>query len=185
VDVKKAIAWARAHGSEYGADPTRILLAGSSAGAHLAATAALTASDPALQPGFEDADTSATAAICLYGYYGKVAADLPSSPLDHVGPDAPPFFVVHGDRDTTAPVENARLLVDTLRSTSSNPVLYAELPGGQHTFDLFHSIRFAAVINGIEAFATSVLSHGRAGDHSDGFSESAGRSARAQPECPP
>ncbi len=52
-----------------------MFVAGSSAGAHLAASAALTPRAPAFQPGFEDADTSVTAAICLYGYYGAVDAD--------------------------------------------------------------------------------------------------------------
>ncbi len=43
-------------------------------------------------------------------------------------------------------------------STSSNPVVYAELPGAQHTFDMFHSLRFVAVIDGIEAFTAWVRS---------------------------
>jgi hypothetical protein len=43
-----------------------------------------------------------------------------------------------------------------LRSSSSNPVVYAELPGGQHTFDLVHSLRFEAVVDAIEAFAAWV-----------------------------
>ena len=30
--------------------------------------------------------------------------------------------------------------------------MYAELPGAQHTFDLFHSIRFETLIDRIEAF---------------------------------
>jgi acetyl esterase/lipase len=162
VDVKKVIAWVREHAPEYGADPTRVFVAGSSAGAHLAATAALTPGDLTFQPGFEGADTSVTAAICLYGYYGDVVAGMPSSPLAHVGPDAPPFFVAHGDRDTTAPAKGARLLVQRLRSRASSPVVYAELPGGQHTFDLYHSIRFETVINGIEAFTTWVMAQGAA-----------------------
>ena len=29
----------------------------------------------------------------------------------------------------------------------------------QHTFDLFHSVRFETVINGIEAFTSWLLSH--------------------------
>jgi acetyl esterase/lipase len=158
IDVKKVIAWVREHTPEYGGDPTRVLVAGSSAGAHLAAAAALTPGDPRFQPGFEGADTSVTAAIGLYGYYGDAAGGVPSSLLAHVGPDAPPFFVAHGDRDTTAPAKGARDFVQGLRSVSSSPVVYAELPGGQHTFDLFHSIRFETVINGIEAFTAWVSS---------------------------
>ena len=36
-----------------GADPTVLFVAGSSAGAHLAAMAALSPNDPVFQPGFE------------------------------------------------------------------------------------------------------------------------------------
>ena len=67
---------------EAGADPAVVFVAGSSAGGHLAAMAALTPNDPRFQPGFERADTSVTAAICLYGYYGSLDTDErpPSSP---------------------------------------------------------------------------------------------------------
>jgi acetyl esterase/lipase len=44
-----------------------VFVAGSSAGGHLTAMAALTPNDAGFQPGFERADTSVTAAICLYG----------------------------------------------------------------------------------------------------------------------
>lgn len=164
VDVKRVIAWVREHGHEYGADPAVVFVAGSSAGGHLASIAALTPNDPALQPGFEDVDTSVSGVVCLYGYYGRYYSDpstarlAPTSPVDHVRPDAPPFFVAHGDRDTLVPVEGARLFVESLRGSSSNPVVYAELPGAQHGFDLFHSLRFETVVDGVEAFATWVRS---------------------------
>jgi acetyl esterase/lipase len=137
-----------------------VFVAGSSAGGHLAAMAALTPNDPAFQPGFERADTSVTAAICLYGYYGGLDTRdrLPSSPQAYIRTDAPPFFVAHGDQDTVVLVEDARRFVERLRSTSSHPVVYAELPGAQHAFDLFHSIRFETVVNAIEAFAAWVRS---------------------------
>ena len=87
IDVKKIIAWVRAHGHEYGADPSTIFLIGASAGAHLTATAALTANDPTFQPGFEEADTAITAGIALYGYYGQLGGDEqpPTSPLAYDG----------------------------------------------------------------------------------------------------
>jgi acetyl esterase/lipase len=47
-------------------------------------------------------------------------------------------------------------------ATSSNPVVYTELPGAQHGFDLFRSRRFDTVIDAIEAFATDVRSQRRA-----------------------
>jgi acetyl esterase/lipase len=160
VDAKKVIAWVREHGRAYGADPAVLFVAGSSAGGHLAALAALTPNDPAFQPGFEAADTSVTAAICLYGYYGGLGGDRtrPSAPGAYVHAEAPPFFLAHGDRDTVVIVEDARAFVGQLRGASSSPVVYAELPGGQHGFDLFHSIRFETVVDGIEAFAAWVRS---------------------------
>jgi acetyl esterase/lipase len=158
IDAKRAIAWVRKHGPVYGVDPATIFVAGSSAGGHLAAMVALTPGDPAFQPGFEDADTSVAAAISFYGYYGRLSAEPASSPLAHLNADAPPFFVAHGDQDTLVIVEDARHFVDALRDASRNPVVYAELAGGQHGFDLFHSIRFEAVVDGVETFAAWVRS---------------------------
>jgi acetyl esterase/lipase len=154
VDVKRAIAWLRAHADEYGIDLETIVGAGSSAGGHLAVMAALTPNDPAYQPGFEEADTSVSAAVSLYGFYGSPTTfdGRPSTPLAYVRADAPPVFVAHGDRDTLVLVEDARHFVDVLRKTSRQPVVYAELPGAHHTFDLVHSIRFEAVVDGIEGF---------------------------------
>jgi acetyl esterase/lipase len=158
VDAKRAIAWVREHAAEYGADPSLLVVAGGSAGAHLASMAALTANDPGFQPGFEHADTSVSAAVCLYGFYGNrdLAGPLPSSPHAYVRRDAPPFFVAHGDHDTFIPAAAAQSFVDALRSVSMSPVVYAQLPGAQHSFDLLHSVRFQHVIGGIEAFTTWV-----------------------------
>jgi acetyl esterase/lipase len=164
IDVKKVIAWVREHGRQYGADPAVVFVAGSSSGGQLAALAALTPGDPAYQPGFEHADTAVTAAICLQAYYGHPGTQQrsPSSPLAYDGTGAPPFFVAHGDHDTLIPVDAARLFVDRLRATSPNPVVYAELPGGQHGFDRFHSLRFEAVVDAIEAFTAWVRSREQA-----------------------
>jgi hypothetical protein len=49
----------------------------------------------------------------------------------------------------------ARALADRAHNASANPVVYVELPGAQHSFNLLASIRFEAVIDGIEAFAAS------------------------------
>jgi acetyl esterase/lipase len=158
IDVKKVLAWVRQRGPEYGADPSVVIVAGSSAGGHLASTAALTANDPALQPGFEEADTSVTAVVSLYGYYGSAGGMEPSSPMALDAHGAPPFFVVHPERDTLVIPEDARRFAEHIGRTSPSPVVYAELPGAQHAFDYFYSIRFEAVIDGIEAFADWVLS---------------------------
>jgi acetyl esterase/lipase len=159
IDLKKVIAWVRAHGPEYGADPGLLFVSGSSAGAHMASLAALTPNDPAFQPGFEDADTSVTAAIGLTGWYGGGDGQPDaSSPLAHVRPDGPPFFIAHGDHDTVVPVEVARDFAGTLGGVSADPVVYAELPGAQHAFDLFGSLRFERVVDAVEAFTAWVRS---------------------------
>jgi acetyl esterase/lipase len=157
IDYKRVIAWARDHAHEYGADPATLFATGSSAGGHMAALAALTPNDPRYQPGFEDADTTVSAVVSLGGYHGSYYGQgESSSPMAQVRAEAPPFFIVHGGVDTMVPVENARAFAAELRAVSSNPVVYAELPGGQHAFDLFHSVRFEAVVNGVEAFAAWV-----------------------------
>jgi acetyl esterase/lipase len=157
-DVKRVIAWVRNHGEEYGADPSTLILAGGSAGAHLAATAALTPGDIRFQPGFEEADTSATAVVAMYGYYGPTqsADGMPTSPLEFLHAEAPPFFIIHGTLDTLVLVRDARHFADELGRASSRPVIYAELPGTQHNFDFFHSLRFHAVTDAIESFLIQV-----------------------------
>ena len=164
IDVKRVIAWVREDGREYGADPSTVFLSGGAAGGHLALTAALTPNDSAFQPGFEGADTAVAGAISLYAYYGPISSgEPPSSPLTYVDPTAPPCFVVHGDQDTLVVVDDARRFVGRLRDTSSNPVVYAELPGTQHAFDLFPSRRMETILDAIEAFAAAVTSATRNG----------------------
>src|SRR4029450_1046335 len=84
--------------------------------------------------------------------------------LPDEGAAAPPFFVAHGDLDTLVVVDDVRCFTERLRACSSSPVVYAELPGGQHSFDFFRSIRFEAVVDGIESFAAWIRS--RDGDQS-------------------
>jgi acetyl esterase/lipase len=128
IDVKKVIAWVREHGPEYGADPAVVFVAGSSAGGHMAAFAALTPNDPAFQPGFGYADTSVTAAISLYGYYGPVDANerTPSSPLAHVG--TPGAAVLRGARRSGH--DHARGRRSTLRGDSAERLAQSGRPRG-------------------------------------------------------
>jgi acetyl esterase/lipase len=84
-----------------------------------------------------------------------------ASPIDRVHPDAPPFLIVHGDRDTLAPVEDAQLFAATLRETSRAPVVYTELRGAQHAFDIFASPRTARMLDGTLRFLTAMHERAR------------------------
>jgi acetyl esterase/lipase len=153
-DVGKVLAWVRGHAADHGGDPARIVLAGSSAGAHMSSIAAL---DPNLPQLRQTPTGPATRVVCLYGYYGHYYGlgsehDPTSSPVDHVRADAPAFFVAHGDHDTYVPVAGAREFAEKLRAVSRSTVAYAELPGAQHSFDLFRSPRFESVVDAVEAF---------------------------------
>jgi acetyl esterase/lipase len=183
VDVKRALAWVKAHITQYGGDPDFIAITGGSAGGHLASLAALTPNDPQFQPGFEDVDTRVQAAVPFYGVYDftrfedamhptmpallvrAVVKQRPStnlrpyitaSPVNHVSADAPPFFVLHGRNDALVPVEQARAFVARLRQVSKQPVVYAELPFTQHGFDIFGSARAVHTAIAVEQFLAEV-----------------------------
>jgi acetyl esterase/lipase len=81
-----------------------------------------------------------------------------ASPISHVGPQAPPFFVIHGANDSLVPVSQARAFVDDLRKASEHPVVYAELPGAQHAFEIFPSVRANAAAHAVERFLAVVRS---------------------------
>ncbi|MBK8253840.1 MAG: alpha/beta hydrolase [Polyangiaceae bacterium] len=186
IDVKAAVAWIKTRGIEYGVDPSFVAITGGSAGGHLSALAALTPNDPEWQPGFESADTTLHACVPFYGVYDfcdrkgiwkgtllrrmlergivkKRRAEAPdvfnkASPMSRIGQHAPPFFVIHGTRDSLVPVAEARLFVELMRQTSKQPVLYAELPGAQHAFEVFPSRRTEHALVGVETFLTWALS---------------------------
>ena len=153
VDAKLVLAWVGEHVAAFGGDPRTIVIAGDSAGAHLAAFAGLTVNDPTYQPRFEQADTTVTAVVGLGGYYGPLDAARPeTSPLAHARDDAPPFLLLHGDRDSVVPVQGTREFAAALRAISHAPVELVELPGAQHAFDHFQTLRCAPVAAAIQAF---------------------------------
>jgi acetyl esterase/lipase len=49
-------------------------------------------------------------------------------------------------------VQQARAFVSALRRTSKEPVLYTELKGTQHAFDIFPSIRSQHVVRAVDRF---------------------------------
>ena len=180
LDLKKALAWIRANIAEYGGNPDFVVVAGQSAGGHLASLVALTANRPEYQPGFEQVDTSVAGCLSFYGVYdftdrhllwpNKELAKIleervlkasleenkalyeEASPMSQITAEAPAFFIVHGDRDTLVPVAEARRFAEDLRATSKARVVYAEIPGAQHAFEIFPSLRGELVLAGVERF---------------------------------
>jgi acetyl esterase/lipase len=132
-DCRAAIEWVRSHAREYGGDPDRISLVGSSAGAHLAVDAV-------------NAGTNGIAGIVgRYGYYGGLTPERPQ----------PPILVIHGENDLLVRPSNAREFVERMRVGSSHSAEYVELPGGHHDFDLYESIRSNAIGIAVERFVMS------------------------------
>ncbi|HWS48329.1 MAG TPA: alpha/beta hydrolase [Acidimicrobiia bacterium] len=186
IDCKRALVWVREHITEHRGDPGFVVVTGGSAGGHLTALMGLTANDPEYQPGFEHVDTSVQAMIPFYGVFDWTAsggnrngtelrevleryivkqpfADARAvyeraSPVFRVRADAPPALVIHGDLDTLAPVEDARTFVAKLRATSHEPVVYVELEGAHHAFEVFNSIRTMHAIAGVDLFLAWLLS---------------------------
>jgi acetyl esterase/lipase len=195
VDVKRALAWVKANIADHGGDPDFVAITGGSAGGHLSSLAALSANERAFQPGFEEADTSVVAAVPFYGVYdwtnrdGTGRADMEdmlaravlksrledsrevweqASTMSWVGPDAPPFFVIHGTNDTLVPVQQARSFVAMLRAESKQPVAYAELPGAQHAFEVFDSPRTLYTSAAVHRFLEAVRVREGQVDHAPG-----------------
>jgi len=176
IDVKKAIVWIKENIQNYGGDPKFIAITGESAGGHLCALAALTANNPEFQPGFEARDTRVQSVVPVYGVYDftnqrdgsmraflekyvmpKTSLENPdsfrsASPLFRINDLHLPMFVIHGDKDCVVPVQQARNFVHALKQKNSAPLIYAELPGAQHGFDIFHSVRTEFHIESVGKF---------------------------------
>jgi acetyl esterase/lipase len=180
IDVKRAIAWIRREIEGYGGDPEFLCITGGSAGGHLTALAALTANDPAFQPGFPEVDTRLDAAVPYYGVFDfvdragdrgeqrmgeaigpKVFKSLPSeapelwdavSPITRIHAEAPPFLIIQGSHDTLVFDQEATTFVGALREKSAQPVAHIRFGGAQHAFDIFHSYRSAHAVRATTAF---------------------------------
>jgi acetyl esterase/lipase len=184
IDVKTAIAWARANVDKFGGDRNFVALAGCSAGGHLAALAGLTPNDPEFQAELPaGSDTSVDAVVGVYGRYDwedrstterarfvdflervvvkRRIAKHPevfrkASPIARTHASAPPFLVIHGSGDTVIPVQQAREFVEKLRMVSRAKVGYLELPGAGHAFDMTDGARTGAAATAIGLFLNEV-----------------------------
>ena len=170
-DVRRALDWVRTNIESFGGDPSFIALTGGSAGAHLAALAALTSDFPvqAVVPFYgtydwidpNDSHNPAVRHLLENHVVKRSIRDSfdvfrQASPIEHVSPSAPPFYVLHGTNDSLLHVEPAREFVDRLRAVSTQPVVYSELPLTQHSFDLFRTPRSRGACEAVEVFLGQV-----------------------------
>jgi acetyl esterase/lipase len=127
-DIKLAIRFLKARAAEFGLDPSRIALMGESAGGYLAALCALTGKNREFdRGGYEDYDSVVQAAIPWYPPVRmaemETVLEKSSLPRDidayaditgYVTPEAPPFLILHGNRDDVVPLSQGELLYGSL-----------------------------------------------------------------------
>ena len=189
-DVKRAIVWVRERGAEHGLDARTIVCAGESAGGFLAVMAAVSANEPAFQPGFEAADTGVQGCVSLYGpndllgEHGCFDAEayqqfnaksvMPCSahedrglwqrcsPMYRLHADLPPIFVLGGTHDPLVSVEETRQLGEALKRESASPVVTAIYPFSTHAFDQTHSTRATPTVDAVVRFLAWIAANSTA-----------------------
>lgn len=177
IDCKQALVWVKEHIHEYGGNPEFIVTTGGSAGGHLCSLLSLSANDESLQPGFEDKDTKVQGCVPYYGIYDLMddqrlqlttgldiimtqniikqsKASNPElyrhmSPINHINEQAPPFLIIHGDKDSLTSLGEAQYFASRLDEVSKQSVEFAEIAGAQHAFDVFSSLRSDYVLMGV------------------------------------
>ena len=149
-DVKTAVRYLKKNSGQFQIDPEAVFLMGGSAGAYLAAMAALTGETGQFR-GQENSDISGKVrgAVCLYGVYELTRyahalqtqdpAALPvqlflpgtdqgipeaASPVSYIKGEAVPFLLLHGTADHMVSFEQSVLFHDTLKAHGNEPLLY-------------------------------------------------------------
>ena len=138
-DSKAAVLWFKAHAADYGVDPNRIATFGYSAGAHLAAMAALTLPVGTVKAvvvgGFPADLTVYDDSPIVRRYLGQDwTKDSPlyrkASPLFYVTPQSPPFFMYHARWDRLVEVEQTERFAAALQAARvSYETYYRSLSG--------------------------------------------------------
>jgi acetyl esterase/lipase len=155
-DLRRAVRFIRAHARDYGVDPDRIGIWGGSAGGHLAlllgTTAEISNADAADE--FERGPCKLAAVVAyapptdlarIAAYWRQSQQAFPAvldlspdamnaySPLRHVSSDDAPALIVHGDKDTTVPTEQGKLMADALTNAGVD-ARFVLIEGAAHGF---------------------------------------------------
>lgn len=161
-DVRAALRYMRVHAGRYGVDPARIGVWGGSAGGHLAALAALSCGDSALDPAGTSAPAGSecvAAAVTWYGVFDfaalaasrekgvepaaaalldcdgacTAAVYAPASPVSYIDRTDPPMLLIHGIDDAVVPVEQSHI-AERLLAGAGVPVQSIYIAGVDHSF---------------------------------------------------
>lgn len=157
-DVKCSVRWLRANAEKYNVDPKRVGAYGNSAGAHLVAMLGLVGPDAKLEgDGPYPELSSLVQAVCcsatptdffnwgapgrsFRGETGLLAGPAETlderkksaSPISYVGPEAPPFLIVHGTADRTVPFSQGDSFAKALKEAGAKDVTFLKFEGAGH-----------------------------------------------------
>ncbi|MEX1256700.1 MAG: alpha/beta hydrolase [Gemmatimonadota bacterium] len=150
-DVKLATRYINLHGTEFGVDPERLGVWGSSAGGHLSLMLGLTA-DEGNAAGTTPVESAPSRIAAVVAYFPPT--DLRSwagpserfpaldfdptlaesiSPVLHVDGDTPPTLLMHGDEDTLVPIAHSERL-HAIFQESGVTAEFIPFPGQGHGF---------------------------------------------------
>ena len=156
LDVLRAVRLVRSHAAQWAVDPHRVAVFGSSAGGHLAASAATLYDAPEGKTGAAIDTISARPDFVVLAYpvitmrppiaHGgsrkNLLGDFPSDQLvkrlsvdQQVTRETPPAFIVHTQEDQSVPLENSLLFYQALRAARV-PVEMHLFERGPHGFGL-------------------------------------------------
>lgn len=142
-DAAAAFAWVRQHIAEYGGDPSKIYVAGHSAGGHLASLLALNPrylQKYGLSPAQIKGVVSISGAYVIAGLDGIFGRDpetwREASPLQHVHAGAPRFVVVYCEQDFPTLPEQAKAFYGALQRAGV-PAELVYVPGETHQSEMY------------------------------------------------
>jgi len=162
-DVERAIRYIRYHADEWNVNRNKIALVGGSAGGWLSNMAGLIGApgDPNAKDPVDRESAAVQAVVTLFGpsdfrsvplnehvhalldplirAKGQEAALAEASPITYVHKGAPPFLLIHGDKDESVPFAASTNLRRALRDAGDECDLI-RIPGGPHATGSWHTL---------------------------------------------